>query len=87
MADMVTAEALRALKAEHPGVPVVCYVNSSAAVKAECDITCTSANAIAVVNSLDADEVIFAPDQLPGRLGAAAHRQTAHPVAWLLPHA
>ncbi len=66
MADMVTAEGLRALKAEHPGVPVVCYVNSSAAVKAECDITCTSANAIAVVNSLDADEVIFAPDRCLG---------------------
>ncbi len=66
MADMVTAEGLRALKAEHPGVPVVCYVNSSAAVKAECDITCTSANAIAVVNSLDAAEVIFAPDQCLG---------------------
>jgi len=66
MADMITAEALRALKAEHPGVPVVCYVNSSAAVKAECDITCTSANAVKVVNSLDADTIIFAPDQCLG---------------------
>jgi quinolinate synthase len=66
MADMVTPEPLRELKAQHPGVPVVCYVNSSAAVKAECDVTCTSANAIKVVNSLDADEVIFAPDQCLG---------------------
>jgi quinolinate synthase len=73
MARMITPEGLRALKAKHPGVPVVCYVNSSAAVKAECDITCTSANAIAVVNSLDADTVIFAPDQC---LGAWVQRHT-----------
>ena len=66
MADMVTPDALRALKAQHPGVPVVCYVNSSAAVKAECDIACTSANAIKVVKSLPADEVIFVPDQCLG---------------------
>jgi quinolinate synthase len=66
MADMVTPEALRQLKAEHPVAPVVCYVNSSAAVKAECDITCTSANAVQVVNSLQADEVIFVPDQCLG---------------------
>jgi len=66
MADMVTADGLRKLKSEHPAVPVVCYVNSSASVKAECDITCTSANAISVVNSLDADEVIFVPDQCLG---------------------
>ncbi|HEY3379409.1 MAG TPA: quinolinate synthase NadA [Armatimonadota bacterium] len=73
MADMVTPEGLRALKARHPGVPVVCYVNSSAAVKAECDITCTSANAVAVVNSLEGDTVIFAPDQC---LGAWVQRHT-----------
>jgi quinolinate synthase len=74
MADMVTPEGLRALKAEHPGVPVVCYVNTSAAVKAECDITCTSANAAQVVNSLDGDAVIFAPDRC---LGAWVQRHTA----------
>lgn len=63
MADMVTAEGLRDLKAEHPGVPVVCYVNSSAAVKAESDICCTSANALQVVASLPERQVIFAPDE------------------------
>ena len=73
MADMITAGGLRALKALHPGAPVVCYVNSSAAVKAECDITCTSANAVKVVNSLAAAEVIFAPDQC---LGAWVQRHT-----------
>ena len=73
MADMVTPEGLRALKAAHPGVPVVCYVNTSAAVKAECDITCTSANAVKIVESLDAARVIFAPDRC---LGAWAQRFT-----------
>lgn len=73
MARMVTAEGLRELKAKHPGVPVVCYVNSSAEVKAECDIACTSANAVEVVESLDADEVIFVPDRA---LGAWVQRHT-----------
>ncbi|MGA1847064.1 quinolinate synthase NadA [Deferribacter abyssi] len=63
MADMVTAEGVRELKNKYPGVPVVCYVNSSAEVKAECDICCTSANAINVVNSLKSDKVIFVPDK------------------------
>ena len=63
MADMVSVEALRELKAALPGVPVVTYVNSSAAVKAESDICCTSANAVKVVQSLDAGEIIFAPDR------------------------
>jgi quinolinate synthase len=67
MADMVSVEALRALKASLPGVPVVTYVNSSAAVKAESDICCTSANAVKVVQSLDEDEIIFAPDRNLGR--------------------
>jgi quinolinate synthase len=62
MADMVDPEALRAFKARHPGVPVVAYVNTSAATKAEADICCTSANAVDIVNSLEGDEVIFVPD-------------------------
>ena len=63
MADMITAEELRAFKAEHPGAPVVCYVNTSAAVKAESDVCCTSSNAVRVTESLDADEVLFVPDR------------------------
>jgi quinolinate synthase len=66
MADMITADELRKKKEEHPGVPVVCYVNSSAEVKAESDICCTSANALKVVESVPADEVIFVPDQYLG---------------------
>ncbi len=63
MADTISAEALRRRKAELPGVPVVTYVNSSAAVKAESDICCTSANAVRVVNSLDAPRVLMVPDK------------------------
>lgn len=63
MADMVTAEGLRDFKARFPGAPVVTYVNSSAAVKAESDICCTSANAVRVVNSLPDREVILTPDR------------------------
>src|SRR5690606_28375035 len=55
MADMVSAEALRNLKEKHPGAVVVCYVNSTAAVKAESDICCTSANAVNVVKSIPED--------------------------------
>lgn len=67
MADMVDEQALREWKAEHPGVAVVCYINSSAAVKAECDICCTSSNAVAVIRSLDAEEILFVPDQNLGQ--------------------
>lgn len=63
MADMINVDDLRSFKAEHSGAPVVAYVNSSAAVKAESDICCTSTNAVDIVRSLDADEVIFVPDK------------------------
>jgi quinolinate synthase len=63
MADDITPEALLKRKAELPGVPVVTYVNSPASVKALSDICCTSANAIEVVNSLDADRVLMTPDR------------------------
>lgn len=63
MADMVTVEKLRQKKKQYPRAAVVAYVNSSAAVKAESDICVTSSNAVQVVNSLKADEVIFVPDQ------------------------
>ncbi len=63
MADMITADQLREKKAEHPGAVVICYVNSSAAVKAECDLCCTSSNAKKIVSSVPADkEIIFVPD-------------------------
>lgn len=63
MAATITPEQLKARKAELPGVPVVTYVNSTAAVKAESDICCTSANAIQVVNSLTASRVLMVPDR------------------------
>lgn len=72
MADMVTAAALREKKQQHPGAMVVCYVNSSAEVKAESDICCTSSNAIDVVNSLPGDqEIIFVPDRNLGKYVAS----------------
>ena len=70
MADMITAEALMKKKKEMPGSQVVCYVNSSAAVKAESDICCTSANAVRVVQSLPPGEIIFVPDQYLGHFAA-----------------
>ena len=74
MADMVDAPRLRKLKEEKPGAKVVCYVNSSAEVKAESDICCTSANAIKVVEQIDKEaEIIFIPDQF---LGAYIQQQT-----------
>ncbi len=63
MASMVTASALREEKKKYPEAAVVCYVNSTAEVKAESDICCTSANAIEVVNSLEEEEVLFIPDR------------------------
>lgn len=63
MAAMIDVEMLRQWKARHPGAAVVCYVNSTAAVKAESDICCTSANAVRVVESLPNDEIIMVPDQ------------------------
>jgi len=67
LADSITAEDVRMMKDSHPGLPVVTYVNTSAAVKAETDICCTSANAVEVVESLDSDKVIFLPDEHLGR--------------------
>jgi len=67
LADMITPEKLRAKRKEFPGAAVVCYVNSSAEVKAESDIACTSSNAVEVVRSLTEKEVIFVPDKNLGR--------------------
>ncbi|MBP8624014.1 MAG: quinolinate synthase NadA [Methanothrix sp.] len=63
MAQMITPEELRGLKALHPGATVVCYVNSTAEIKAESDICCTSANGVQVVRSLPEKKVIFVPDR------------------------
>jgi len=71
MANMITAERLRAKKKEHPQAAVVCYINSSAEVKAESDICCTSANAIEVVESLGDREILFIPDQYLGHYVSA----------------
>lgn len=67
LADGITGADVRGLKEQYPGVPVVTYVNTSAEVKAESTITCTSSNAVAVVNSLGVDRVIFTPDQYLGK--------------------
>jgi quinolinate synthase len=78
MADMITGDQLRALKAEHPGAKVLCYVNTSAEVKAECDLCCTSANAVKMVAEglKDAREIIFVPDQYLAAFVAAKTGRT-----------
>jgi len=63
MAAMINADELRDLKSKHPKAKVVCYVNTTAETKAECDVCCTSANAVSVVEKIDSDEIIFAPDK------------------------
>lgn len=74
LADTINAEQLRMWKAEHPGAVVVSYVNTTAAVKAETDICCTSSNAVEVVQSIDPNtEILFCPDQF---LGAHAQHMT-----------
>jgi quinolinate synthase len=81
MADMITAEQLRKLKAENPDALVVCYVNSTADVKAESDYCCTSSNAVAVVQSLPEDRtVIFVPDKNLGQ--HVASRTGRNMILW-----
>ena len=81
LADMITADQLRKLKQQHPDATVVCYVNSSAQVKAESDYCCTSSNAVEVVESLPADrEIIFVPDQHLGRF--AIEKTARELVLW-----
>ena len=71
LAEAITGEDVRLLKQKYPGVPVVSYVNTSADVKAETDICCTSSNAVEIVESLGVDEVIFLPDEYLGKNVAA----------------
>jgi quinolinate synthase len=63
MAQMLTTDEIKRAKTLHPGAPVVLYVNTLAEAKAQCDICCTSANAVEVIKSLDADTVLFGPDR------------------------
>jgi quinolinate synthase len=82
LADSVEPDKLVARKAELPGVPVVTYVNSTAAVKAESDICCTSANAVRVVNSLAANRVLMVPDQNLALFVARHTPKTVEIITW-----
>ncbi len=89
MADMINAGQLRALKSEHPGAKVLCYVNTTAEVKAECDLCCTSANAAKMAGEVmrDEKEIIFVPDKY---LAAFVTRRTGREfITWegILPDA
>lgn len=66
MADMINLQQLREFKSKHPDIPTVCYINSTAEVKSECDICCTSSNAVKIVKSLNVKEVLFVPDTYLG---------------------
>jgi quinolinate synthase len=79
MAGMVSAEELRFARTRHPDAAVVCYVNTTAEVKAESDICCTSANAVKVVNSVKEGTVIFVPDKNLGRYAARFTKKTVLP--------
>lgn len=83
LAESITVEDVRALRTAHPGVPVVTYVNTSAAVKAESDVTCTSGNAVRILENLGVPEVIMIPDQYLARNIAAQTgvRVITHPGA------
>ena len=67
MADMISLDQLREFKSKYPKMPTVCYINSTAEVKSECDICCTSSNAIKIVDSLKAKEILFLPDTYLGK--------------------
>ena len=67
MADMIDLKQLREFKVQHSEMPVVCYVNSTAEVKSECDICCTSSNAVKIVDSLKSKEIMFVPDTYLGK--------------------
>src|SRR3982751_4919958 len=80
LADSITPADVRLLRARYPGVPVVTYVNTSAAVKAESDICCTSGNALKIVESLGTDSVIMLPDEYLARTLAA--QTDVEIIAW-----
>ena len=78
MADMIDAEALVEMKKKHPKAAVMCYINSTAAVKAESDICCTSSNAVRLAEHVENDEIIFVPDRSLGAWVAAHTNRTFH---------
>ncbi|GAB6098235.1 quinolinate synthase NadA [Halanaerocella petrolearia] len=80
MADMIGVQQLRTKKEEYPEAAVVCYANSSAAVKAESDICCTSSNAVDIVESVDNDQILFVPDQNLGQY--VAERTDKEIILW-----
>ena len=80
LAASITADDVRALRERHPGVPVVTYVNTSAAVKAECDVCCTSGNALEIVEALPGNRVIFLPDEYLARW--VATQTTKEIILW-----
>jgi len=80
LADSITPEDVRGLRAKYPNRPIITYVNTSAAVKAECDICCTSGNAVQVVESLGVDEVIMVPDEYLAQ--NVANQTTVKIITW-----
>jgi quinolinate synthase len=79
MAQMISADELKLAKARHPDAAVVCYVNTTAEVKAESDICCTSSNAVKVVNAVEQDTIIFVPDQNLARYAQRFTKKTILP--------
>ncbi|MBE7711292.1 MAG: quinolinate synthase NadA [Cyanobacteria bacterium SIG31] len=67
MADMINSRQMAEFKAKNPNIPVVCYINSTAEVKSQCDICCTSSNAVEIVRSLNSPKVLFVPDANLGK--------------------
>ncbi|MBD8964206.1 quinolinate synthase NadA [bacterium] len=67
MADMISYKQLKEFKAMHPDIPTVCYVNSTAEVKSECDMCCTSSNAVNIVKSMNEEKILFVPDTYLGK--------------------
>jgi len=80
LADSITPEDVRALREAYPGVPIVTYVNTSAAVKAECDICCTSSNAVQIVESFESDKILMVPDEYLAKY--VATQTTKEIIAW-----
>src|SRR5690606_37262353 len=88
LAESITAEDVRRLREQYPGVPIVAYINTYDDVKAEVDICCTSGNAAKVVQSLDADTVIFLPDEYLARnVARETGKRIVFPTRHLVPEA